>query len=130
VTRPPAKGHIKEQLKPVDTIIGNNLRVLRRAAGIGSPTMAKHLDLSYQQLQKYECATNRLACSTLYVIANYLKLSPLAFYSGLPLHEKTSFLSLDQMTKLGWRDVEALQLFLNLDRDTKTTVLSVLRALQ
>lgn len=125
-----AKGHIKKRHGPVDAVIGNNLRLLRRAAGIGSPAMAKHLNLSYQQLQKYEIGANRLACSTLYAIADYLKLSPLAFFSGLPLHDKLPLMSLEQMAQLRWRDVEVLQLFQNLDRGTKATILSVLRALQ
>jgi transcriptional regulator with XRE-family HTH domain len=127
---PRRKGHIKDQLQPVDTIIGGNLRLLRRAAGVGSPKLAKHLDLSYQQLQKYEIGANRLACSTLYIIADYLKLSPLAFFSGLTLHDKTPLLSPEQSAKLTRHDTEILQLIQNLDRDAKATVLAVLRALQ
>ena len=92
--------------------------------------MAKHLDISYQQLQKYETGANRLSCSALYVIANYLKVSPLAFFSGLALHHKTQGLSSKHTAKLCWRDMEILQLIQNLDRDARATIVSVLRAMQ
>jgi transcriptional regulator with XRE-family HTH domain len=128
--RPPSKGHIKKRLEHVDRILGSNLRQLRRAAGVSSPKLADHVGFSYQQLQKYETGVNRISCSTLYIIADYLRLSPLAFFSGLtPIH-KTPVLSPDQMAQLGWRDAEILQLIQNLDRDAKATVLLVLRALQ
>jgi transcriptional regulator with XRE-family HTH domain len=92
--------------------------------------MAKHLEVSYQQLQKYETGANRLSCSALYVIANYLKVSPLAFFSGLALRDKTQGLSSKHTAKLCWRDMEILQLIQNLDPNTTATILWVLRAIQ
>ena len=128
--KPPAKGHIKNQLRSVDNVIGGNVRLLRQASGLTLPKLADHLNLSYQQVQKYETGANRVSCSTLYVIADHLKLSPLAFFSGLPLHDKTQLLTPDQMAQLSWRHMEILQLIQNLDRDAKAALISLLRALQ
>lgn len=48
-----------------DAIIGANLRRLRRTKCITQQKLAKGLGVSYQQVQKYETGSNRIAASTL-----------------------------------------------------------------
>lgn len=42
------------------------------------------MDLSYQQIRKYESGKNRVSASVLYEIANCLSLAISHFYDGLP----------------------------------------------
>jgi transcriptional regulator with XRE-family HTH domain len=58
---------------PVDEHVGQVVRRERRAAGLTLDELAKALDLSYQQVHKYENGTNRIACGTLWQIAQVLE---------------------------------------------------------
>ena len=55
-----------------DTTIGQNVRRLRRAAELTQADLANNLGISYQQVQKYENGTNRIAAARIPRIASYL----------------------------------------------------------
>ena len=77
---------MNEQKKPnpVDIHIGSRLKRRRDEQGMSQDTLGAHLGISFQQIQKYEKGTNRLAASRLFEIAEILK-TPLAyFFDGLP----------------------------------------------
>jgi transcriptional regulator with XRE-family HTH domain len=46
--------------------------------------LAKHLGVSFQQVQKYENGKNRLSAATLYSLAGYLNVPVSHFFSTLP----------------------------------------------
>ncbi|MCB9964492.1 MAG: helix-turn-helix transcriptional regulator [Rhodospirillales bacterium] len=46
--------------------------------------LAGHIDLTFQQVQKYERGDNRIASSLLYDLAQILKIPPHYFFDGLP----------------------------------------------
>ena len=52
-------------------------------------TLASHLGLTFQQVQKYERATNRVSASKLWEIARALQTNISYFYEGLRLEEET-----------------------------------------
>ena len=53
--------------------LGRNIRVTRSAAGKSQGEVAEHLDLTFQQVQKYENGTNRIPVDRLVSLANYLE---------------------------------------------------------
>jgi transcriptional regulator with XRE-family HTH domain len=53
--------------------LGLNLRAARGAAGKSQGEIAEHLDMTYQQLQKYENGANRIPIFDLISLANYLE---------------------------------------------------------
>jgi transcriptional regulator with XRE-family HTH domain len=53
--------------------LGRNLLVARRAAGKSQMEAAEHIDVTFQQLQKYENGTNRIPIDRLVSLANYLE---------------------------------------------------------
>ena len=57
--------------------LGRNLRVARSAAGKSQSEVAEHLDVTFQQVQKYENGTNRIPVDRLVSLAAYLEV-PLA----------------------------------------------------
>jgi transcriptional regulator with XRE-family HTH domain len=59
----------------MDRYIGVRLRERRRAGGMSQTTLAMTIGVTYQQLQKYEVGSNRVAASTLVDIANALGVS-------------------------------------------------------
>lgn len=62
---------------PVDIAVGANIRRLRRARKISQEALAAKIDLTFQQVQKYERGSNRVSCSKLMEICAALECSPL-----------------------------------------------------
>ena len=67
---------------PVDTHVGSRLRVLRKLKGFSQEKLAQILGLTFQQIQKYERADNRIGASRLYEIAQALGVSVAYFFEG------------------------------------------------
>jgi transcriptional regulator with XRE-family HTH domain len=59
---------------PIDVLVGSRIRERRLASGMSQEALARHLGLSFQQIQKYERGTNRVSASILYTIATALKI--------------------------------------------------------
>jgi transcriptional regulator with XRE-family HTH domain len=53
--------------------LGRNLKVVRSAAGKSQSDVAEHLDLSFQQVQKYENGKDRIPIDRLVRLADYLE---------------------------------------------------------
>lgn len=57
---------------PIDIAVGHRIRVRRKWLGISQSTLADHLGVSFQQVQKYERGANRVSASMLVKIAQKL----------------------------------------------------------
>lgn len=62
--------------------IGLKIKSRRSALEIGQEGLAKALDLSCQQIQKYEKGANRISTTTLYHISKILNVNVDYFFSG------------------------------------------------
>ena len=60
---------------PIDVAVGHRIRVRRKWLGISQSTLAEHLGVSFQQVQKYERGANRVSASMLVRIARTLDTS-------------------------------------------------------
>lgn len=70
---------------PVDRHVGLRIRLRRQTLGLSQERLAKVLGVSFQQVQKYERATNRVSASALWRVAEALRVAPSYFYEGLAL---------------------------------------------
>lgn len=68
----------------VDLHVGRRVRARRKAVGLTLEALAGDLQITYQQLQKYETGANRISVSMLYDIARALQMPVEQFYGGLP----------------------------------------------
>jgi len=68
---------------PVDRHVGLRIRMRRKELGISQERLAEALGLTFQQVQKYERAANRVSASKLWQIARALNTSVSYFYDGL-----------------------------------------------
>lgn len=66
---------------PLDRHIGAQVRLARKAAGLTQESLAEHLGVTFQQVQKYERGANRVSASRLLAIAS-LTGQPLSFFYG------------------------------------------------
>lgn len=64
---------------PVDKHVGTRLRTRRTLLGLSQTALADSLDLTFQQVQKYEKGSNRIGASRLYQIGRVLDV-PVAYF--------------------------------------------------
>jgi len=72
--------------------LGLNLRAARSAAGKSQAAVAEHIDVTFQQVQKYENGTNRISLYTLISLADYFEV-PLSQFVA-PSDDDSDFHSL------------------------------------
>ena len=57
---------------PIDVMVGARIRDRRKALGLSQESLAHELGLTFQQVQKYERASNRISASKLVPTAKFL----------------------------------------------------------
>ncbi len=57
----------------IDEVVGRRIRARRKQIGMTQAALADELGITFQQVQKYEVATNRVSSSRLYEIATALR---------------------------------------------------------
>ncbi|WP_279483563.1 helix-turn-helix transcriptional regulator [Aureimonas sp. SK2] len=67
----------------VDVKIGGNVRSIRIARRLKMEALAKPLDISWQQVQKYETGETRLSVWALQQLSILLRVPETAFFAGL-----------------------------------------------
>ena len=72
--------------------LGRNVRTARRAAGKSQSEVAEFLDVTFQQVQKYEKGTNRIPLDRLVSLADFLEVPLLQFID--PSESDSEFQSL------------------------------------
>jgi transcriptional regulator with XRE-family HTH domain len=68
---------------PVDVHVGKKLKQIRTMRRLSQTDVAKELNLSFQQIQKYEIGSNRIAASRLYELSRILDVPTSYFFEGL-----------------------------------------------
>ena len=64
---------------PVDLHVGARVRMRRKFLGMSQEGLADTIDLTFQQVQKYERGSNRISASKLYEISRALK-APVSYF--------------------------------------------------
>ena len=67
----------------IDIHLGRRLRRRRRILGLTQQQLAGACGVRFQQIQKYECAANRMSASRLWQLAEVLEVPVSYFYEGL-----------------------------------------------
>jgi transcriptional regulator with XRE-family HTH domain len=70
------------ELHPMDMHIGRQMRLRRQILVLSQMDLAARLNISYQQLQKYETGRNRISASRLYQTAQCLGVPVGYFFEG------------------------------------------------
>jgi transcriptional regulator with XRE-family HTH domain len=78
---------------PVDRHIGARLKLRRRMLGMSQSDLANELDVTYQQVCKYEAGDNRISAAKLFQAADVMSCPVAFFFEGLsrrtPLQAKS-----------------------------------------
>lgn len=80
----PFEGFV-EQMKDQDLnlAIGQRLRALRIGRGLTQADLGDHIGVAFQQIQKYENGTNRLAVAVLLRLCSYMEIDAGEFLKGI-----------------------------------------------
>jgi len=77
-----------QKIGPVDRHIAAKLKKFRIEKGVGLEELGELTGVSFQQLQKYEKALNKISASKLFEIAHALNQPMNAFFDGLKISGK------------------------------------------
>ena len=80
----PKKRKGKGGPNPIDAHVGSRVRLRRTLLGMSQEKLAKSVDLTFQQIQKYERGANRIGASRLYQFAQVLDVPVTFFYDEMP----------------------------------------------
>jgi transcriptional regulator with XRE-family HTH domain len=67
----------------VDIHVGQRLKQARKLRRMSLAAVAEELDLSFQQIQKYETGANRISASCLYELSRVLDVPVAFFFQGV-----------------------------------------------
>ncbi len=69
----------KKVPNPIDVHVGSRLRMRRMLIGMSQEKLGENLDVTFQQIQKYEKGSNRISASRLFDISRILDV-PVQFF--------------------------------------------------
>ena len=70
--------------------LGSKLRVRRLALGLTQTKVAQAINVTFQQIQKYEKGTNGISSLRIMQLANFLKVPVIYFFEGFPSYDNAS----------------------------------------
>ncbi len=71
-------------ISPIDVHVGRRLRQRRTLLGMSQTTLGDALDVSFQQVQKYENGTNRISASRFFDLSRVLDVPVEFFFEEMP----------------------------------------------
>ena len=71
---------VKGRADNVDKLVSRRLKMRRMMLGLSQQDLGKAVDVSIQQIQKYEKATNRISSGKLFTLSKFLKVPVTYFY--------------------------------------------------
>jgi transcriptional regulator with XRE-family HTH domain len=81
---------VKKDPNPIDKHVGSRVRMRRMMLGMSQEKLGDALDLTFQQVQKYEKGTNRIGASRLQHISHILQVPVAFFFEGVPVPQGSS----------------------------------------
>jgi len=75
----------KKAPNPIDKHVGSRVRMRRMMLGMSQEKLGDALQLTFQQVQKYEKGANRIGASRLQQIAQILQVPVSFFFEGAPV---------------------------------------------
>jgi transcriptional regulator with XRE-family HTH domain len=75
---------------PIDRHVGARLRMRRLLVGFSQTKLGEALQVTFQQIQKYEKGANRIGASRLQQLARVLDVTPAFFFEGAPQGDMTA----------------------------------------
>ena len=99
--------------------LGNKLKLRRLALGLTQTKVAKAINVTFQQIQKYEKGTNGVSSIRLLQLSNYLKVPINYFFEDFPEYQINLDKSKEPFTNVNYNFLVKLYSELNTDQKLK-----------
>jgi len=73
----------------IDAMVGARVRAIRQSRKMSQTALGEKIGLSFQQIQKYERAANRISASTLFQIAQALGVTASDLFGDLEIRQNS-----------------------------------------
>ena len=110
--------------------LGSKLRMRRLSLGLTQTKVAQAINVTFQQIQKYEKGTNGISSLRIMQLANFLKVPVVFFFEDFPLYQQSSNPNSDIKEVLKAEDLNysfLAKLFATLDENQKEKIFQVLK---
>jgi len=109
--------------------LGSKLRMRRLSLGLTQTKVAQAINVTFQQIQKYEKGTNGISSLRIMQLANFLKVPVVFFFEDFPLYQELdSSLKGSVEEKVVDLNYSFLaKLFVKLDENQKEKIFQVLK---
>ena len=110
--------------------LGSKLRMRRLSLGLTQTKVAQAINVTFQQIQKYEKGTNGISSLRIMQLANFLKVPVVFFFEDFPLYKgpnTDSDLSLNEKPAEDLNYSFLAKLFAALDEKQKEKIFQVLK---
>ena len=107
--------------------LGSKLRMRRLALGLTQTKVAQAINVTFQQIQKYEKGTNGISSLRIMQLANFLKVPVTYFFDDFQGFNKEKENVASGNTELDLNYSYLAKLFASLSDDQKDKILQVLR---
>ena len=104
--------------------LGTKLRLRRLALGLTQTKVAQAINVTFQQIQKYEKGTNGISSLRIMQLSKFLKVPVIYFFEGFPEYENTEN---NDNSNLDLNYSFLAKLFSGLSEDQKNKILTVLK---
>jgi len=104
--------------------LGTKLRMRRLALGLTQTKVAQAINVTFQQIQKYEKGTNGISSLRIMQLANFLKVPVVYFYEDFSSYEGETFAN-EKIENLNYSFLA--KLFSNLSVEQKDKIYQILR---
>ncbi len=105
----------------MDDHVGARIRLRRTLLGLTQEQLAASLNISYQQIQKYETGANRISAGRLFEIALRLSVDVSYFFDGMEANSQRQQLPHGGHNRVA---IELVRNFLEIDDDELRTALA------
>ena len=106
--------------------LGSKLRMRRLALGLTQTKVAQAINVTFQQIQKYEKGTNGISSLRIMQLANFLKVPVVYFFEDYPSYN-TMLIDSDNVEPPDLNYSFLAKLFSNLSNQQKEKIFQVLR---
>jgi len=110
--------------------LGSKLRMRRLSLGLTQTKVAQAINVTFQQIQKYEKGTNGISSLRIMQLANFLKVPVVFFFEDFPLYQGSNLnenSSPDEKKEIDLNYSFLAKLFANLDDNQKEKIFQVLK---
>ena len=107
--------------------LGSKLRMRRLSLGLTQTKVAQAINVTFQQIQKYEKGTNGISSLRIMQLANFLKVKVVYFFEDFPLYESSNNSSSEVMKTEDLNYSFLAKLFSNLSENQREKIFQVLK---